>query len=115
MALALCLAAASAGLAGAGCRVNEDDVRRWESTARGPEKLTAVLLHDKYYLQRREAIVYKFWQDDLMSLILRSMVRGHRESFVQRRTEKGPGPVQRLLQEIKAIYFEIHRDIIKNT
>jgi serine/threonine protein kinase len=74
-----------------------------------------VLLYDKYYLQRREAIVYKFWPDDLMSLILRAMVRGHRESFVQRRTEKGPRPVQRLLQEIKAIYFEIHRDIIKNT
>jgi hypothetical protein len=53
MALALCLTAASATLAGAGCRVNEDDVHRWESTARGPEKLTAVLLHDKYELPLR--------------------------------------------------------------
>ncbi|MFS8071254.1 MAG: hypothetical protein ACMG6S_33210, partial [Byssovorax sp.] len=31
-----------------GCRVAEDDVHRWESTAHGPEKLRAVLIHDKY-------------------------------------------------------------------
>lgn len=30
------------------CRVNEDDIHRWEGTAHGPEKLKAVLLHDKY-------------------------------------------------------------------
>lgn len=53
VALALCLAAAGAGLVGSGCRVNEDDVHRWESTARGPEKLTAVLLHDKYEIPLR--------------------------------------------------------------
>lgn len=52
-ALALCIAAAIAGVTGAGCRVNDDDVHRWESTARGPEKLTAVLLHDKYELDLR--------------------------------------------------------------
>jgi hypothetical protein len=51
MALALCLAAAAASVAG--CRVSDDDVHRWESTARGPEKLTAVLLHDKYELPLR--------------------------------------------------------------
>ncbi|HEX7599994.1 MAG TPA: hypothetical protein VF316_00235 [Polyangiaceae bacterium] len=45
----LALAAAlAAGLGSAACRVNEDDVRRWESTAHGPDKLRAVLLHDKY-------------------------------------------------------------------
>ena len=53
VALALCLAAAGPGLVGSGCRVNEDDVHRWESTARGPEKLTAVLLHDKYEIPLR--------------------------------------------------------------
>jgi hypothetical protein len=31
-----------------GCRVDTDDVHRWESTERGPEKLVAVLEHDKY-------------------------------------------------------------------
>lgn len=32
----------------AGCRVDEDDVRRWETTQRGPDKLEAVLFHEKY-------------------------------------------------------------------
>lgn len=36
-----------------GCRVNEDDVHRWESTERGPDKLVAVLEHDKYSWQLR--------------------------------------------------------------
>jgi len=40
--------AAAIGLGAAGCRVNEDDVHRWETTAHGPEKLRAVLFHDKY-------------------------------------------------------------------
>jgi len=39
-----------------GCRVNEDDVHRWESTERGPDKLVAVVTHDKYaYPLRTEA------------------------------------------------------------
>lgn len=42
------VAAAGCGLAVSGCRVAEDDVHRWESTAHGPEKLRAVLIHDKY-------------------------------------------------------------------
>jgi hypothetical protein len=36
-----------------GCRVAEDDVHRWESTAHGPEKLRAVLIYDKYETQLR--------------------------------------------------------------
>jgi hypothetical protein len=47
-ALALCLATAFSGLVVGGCRVNDDDVRRWESTAHGPDKLRAVLYYDKY-------------------------------------------------------------------
>lgn len=35
-------------LASAGCRVNKDDLRRWEKTVNGPDKLVAVLTHDKY-------------------------------------------------------------------
>ena len=39
-----------------GCRVDEGDVHRWESTQRGPEKLVAVVMHDKYaYPLRTEA------------------------------------------------------------
>lgn len=44
----LCLAAAGAGLTASGCRVSENDIHRWETTAHGPEKLRAVLFHDKY-------------------------------------------------------------------
>ena len=32
----------------AGCRVDQDDIERWETTERGPEKLVAVIAHDKY-------------------------------------------------------------------
>jgi HEAT repeat protein len=42
------LTTAVAGLATSGCRVNEDDLHRWESTDHGPRKLCAVLVHDKY-------------------------------------------------------------------
>ncbi len=44
--LAFCLAVSLVPVAG--CRVNEEDIHRWETTAHGPEKLTAVLTHDKY-------------------------------------------------------------------
>lgn len=46
--LALGVATALAAFAMSGCRVSDDDVHRWENTARGPDKLAAVLLHDKY-------------------------------------------------------------------
>lgn len=49
--LALCLLPVS-GLASSvvltGCRVTEKDNRRWEQTELGPDKLVAVLVHDKY-------------------------------------------------------------------
>ncbi len=31
-----------------GCRVNKDDLSRWKKTLNGPDKLVAVLTHDKY-------------------------------------------------------------------
>jgi hypothetical protein len=31
-----------------GCRVSDSDVQRWGSTEHGPDKLVAVLVHDKY-------------------------------------------------------------------
>jgi hypothetical protein len=45
--LALCLFSLS-GIASSGCRVTDTDIRRWESTEQGPDKLVAVLIHDKY-------------------------------------------------------------------
>lgn len=44
----LCLATLGVGLTTSACRVNEDDIHRWESTEHGPDKLKAVLLHEKY-------------------------------------------------------------------
>ncbi len=37
-----------AGVACAGCRVDDEAVHRWETTERGPDKLVAVLTHAKY-------------------------------------------------------------------
>jgi hypothetical protein len=45
-----------AGLGGmaSGCAVSDSDVRRWETTEGGPEKLYAIVTHDKYAWQLRE-------------------------------------------------------------
>ena len=40
-------------IAAAGCRVSETDVKRWETTQRGPYKLVAVITHDKYPIELR--------------------------------------------------------------
>ncbi len=45
---ALWFAALGSALATPGCRVDENDVHKWEGTSQGPKKLCAVLLHDKY-------------------------------------------------------------------
>ncbi|MBX3186193.1 MAG: hypothetical protein KF819_04225 [Labilithrix sp.] len=52
---ACALGVALAMLAGsaAGCRVAESDVKRWETTQRGPYKLIAVVTHDKYSWELR--------------------------------------------------------------
>jgi hypothetical protein len=40
-------------LSASGCRVAESDVKRWETTQRGPYKLVAVVTHDKYLWELR--------------------------------------------------------------
>lgn len=50
-AAAVILAVSSGGLMG--CRVAESDVKRWETTQRGPHKLVAVVTHDKYSWELR--------------------------------------------------------------
>ena len=42
------LSLGAVALSTSGCAVNETDVHRWETTERGPEKLFAVVTHDKY-------------------------------------------------------------------
>lgn len=41
------------GAASAGCRTTNDDIERWTTTAQGPRKLIAVLVHDKYPIDLR--------------------------------------------------------------
>jgi hypothetical protein len=50
---AFVLATAAFGATLTGCRVSESDVKRWGSTEHGPDKLAAVLTHDKYDPQLR--------------------------------------------------------------
>src|ERR1700730_6611740 len=38
----------------AGCSVSESDVHRWETSEAGPEKLYAIVTHDKYSWPLRE-------------------------------------------------------------
>jgi hypothetical protein len=49
----LAAAAAMVAIAG-GCAVSETDVHRWETTEAGPEKLYAIVTHDKYSWPLRE-------------------------------------------------------------
>lgn len=60
----------------------------------------------------RERMPEKFYQDELMILILRAMVRGQPESFVQSRTDRGPEPARRLLQETRRIYNRLKAEIL---
>ena len=47
------LTVGTVGATVSGCRVAENDVKRWESTQRGPYKLVAVVTHDKYSWELR--------------------------------------------------------------
>lgn len=44
---------ATFALASTGCRVNDSDVETWKGTVKGPSKMVAVLLADKYDLELR--------------------------------------------------------------
>jgi hypothetical protein len=53
-AAALAALMAALGVTTSGCAVSESDVRRWETTEGGPEKLYAIVTHDKYSWSMRE-------------------------------------------------------------
>ncbi len=53
LSVAIALGTMCSGAVVSGCAVSESDVHRWESTVRGPYKLVAVVLHDKYSWQLR--------------------------------------------------------------
>jgi hypothetical protein len=75
-----------------GCRVDEGDVHRWESTQRGPEKLVAVVTHDKYaYPLRTEAAL------SLIRMRPRSGRRIGTELLMNALTETSPEARQRIV------------------
>ncbi|WP_156865164.1 hypothetical protein [Pajaroellobacter abortibovis] len=41
-----------------GCAVNKNDIHRWEKTERGPDKLAAVVAHDKYNWELRKEAAF---------------------------------------------------------
>lgn len=47
-------ACASMSVGAAGCAVSDSDVHRWETTENGPDKLYAIVTHDKYAWPLRE-------------------------------------------------------------
>ncbi len=51
---ALAAAVLLSAAAGVGCAVSDSDVHRWETTEGGPEKLYAIVTHDKYSWGLRE-------------------------------------------------------------
>jgi hypothetical protein len=54
--------AAVPGVVLVGCHVNESDVKRWATTEHGPDKLVAVLTHDKYDWQLRDEAALELMQ-----------------------------------------------------
>jgi len=80
--LALCLATLGAGLASSGCRVDENDIHRWENSAHGPKKLCAVLLYDKYDTSLRV--------ESALALIRMKPRSGRRLAFTQIDGDEAP-------------------------
>ena len=56
------------------------------------------LAGDDRYMTRRNAIREKFWQDELMVLILSAMVRGQRGSLKASRIDRDPRSTRDLLE-----------------
>jgi len=98
--LCFVLATAALPVASAGCRVNEGDVKRWETTQRGPHKLVAVITHDKYPMELRT--------DAAMSLIRMPARGGTRQGikflidkYKNEEGEEREGALNQLNQETK--------------
>jgi serine/threonine protein kinase len=64
------------------------------------------------YTELCKAIPEPYCRDELMMLVLRSMVRGQKSSFVHSRTERGPDASHRLLAEVYRIHHTIQQDVL---
>lgn len=84
---------------------------------RQPCELTARELlryHGHTYLDHRNAmpIPNPYWQDRVMELILRAMVRGRRHSFNTSRSQRGSESSHELLWATKRIYHGLQQDVL---
>jgi hypothetical protein len=70
------------------------------------------LVRDDRYMTRRNALREKFWQDDLMVLILSAMVRGQPGSLKVSRIDRNPRSTRELLDRTRQIYHGIQREIL---
>lgn len=77
-----------------------------------PPLQAEVLSGNDNYRLCRELLPEQFYQDELMILILRAMVRGQEESFVETRTQRGPEPAQLLLAATQRIYNQLKADLL---
>lgn len=75
----------------------------------------SALAKNDHYVKRRNAIPEKFWQDELMVLILRAMVRGRPESLKSSRIARDATAARQLLRETKRIYHGIQQEILSAT
>lgn len=77
-----------------------------------PPLQAEVLSSNDNYRLCRELLPEQYYQDELMILILRAMVRGQEESFVEKRTQRGPEPAQRLLIATQRIYNQLKAELL---
>jgi serine/threonine protein kinase len=64
------------------------------------------------YALCRDHLPEKCYQDEVLILCLRAMVRGQEESFVSSRIERGPEPARRFLSEVRGLYNRIKSDVL---
>ena len=79
-----------------------------------PQPLRADVLEQciPSYKLCRDRLPEPHYQDDLMILILRAMVRSQPESFVQSRIDRGPEPARRLLHDTRHLYNRLKSELL---
>lgn len=96
---------------------NLDDVMQLNSFVMSLDDLRLPLVpqalsQNAQYMRRRDAIRERLWQDELMVLILRAMVRGTSNSLCPSRIYRGPEASQILLRETRRIYHGIQKEVL---
>ncbi len=87
---------------------------------RNPCELIADALqrrHGDSYLTLRKDLKIPdvYWQDRLMELIMRAMVRGYRDSFNRNRSERGADAAHKLLEQTRALHNGFREQIFSET